>query len=1505
MASLSGDALYLPLTSLGGSQVVSLPLSRLDAGGMLRGSDGRPAPLSTLLSQEMAHPDLWLQCALAYLDRDDAQSFSLLLSALQSPEAKDAYSGDEYRFGRIAVLNALAAFETRRAALSPSGEQSKLAAEHATELLNEAADLDTHVTLTWVVKGVLQIVRAGATGGDTSAAALADAQQSFQSAVLSDTARESALARLGLAGVLVLKKQYTEALKLYKAALLANPALPAYCRLGFAICYYHLGDTEQARVTFERVRDMSLKEEGGENVHALLGLATLELNEWRAQANKIEQEARKHALPTPQHKEALAQQLRALGQSERVAKALEYLETAYRIDPRNLQALLLLSSHHFYRGDLQLAQDFARRALKVCDDAPLLATADARATALYHVARTYHALGDAEVDQSGGGDVLSDAARDHYRRACAHYEQASDLAPHSAVVCLGLAQMLQQRGDTERAITSLEKIVSGGVAAGHAEVKASAVAAANNFDVLRLLGSLYACPPSEAALRARASESSSSKSKSSSGASWSSVVLPDHDKAYQYLARCIDLHPNDLALLAEFGGVAMARHVYPQAYRSYKRALKLLTQMYKMPDEEVHAPLLHNLAVACQQMYRHSDKLGTTGDKTQKQQRKDEQYLAEARKHYQWCLDNRAKLRAKAGGAGDEAKEEHKSATGSGDAEMTDVDNGAGAAAAAAASSSAPIPADDVTTRYNLALLADASGDSAAALVQMAHLHRDWPGYTDALLFQARVLQRQGLYARAKELLEQAATLLKAQAGPKLKESMGALECHLGCWELEQGRSEAASKHFDLVLTEYKDSAASAARRNDYAKLELGNAMLLRAHRKMRQLLLQTPQLNAAINAATAAAGVAANAAGSGAAGAMALNLPPALEAKLKEARERFKSAGDFYANVLAKEPRNVYAAQGLGCVLAEQGRLAEAKEIFAQVKELTTPASGPAASAGFTRERDPALLELDLADVWVNLGHIYVSQGLYVSAIKMYQHVLGQGKGSSAGAGGNGANAEAVWRGNTASARSLSQVQVLTFLARVYYLSDAMADARRTLLKALALQPSNNALWYNLALVSEAGAIDVFQRPPTTRSFREVDSALLDLQHAFSIFSRLAVPVAKDDPAAQARAKADAALYGDLVDKAAKHAIFCRHSIDQGQPHLAFARQREEEQARLLEASQAARAKLESDRAAAAAAVLAAKEAERLRLEEEARAKKKYLEDISQNWETVVNDEPSAKKARQAAAERERAAGGDMDEAGGGGAGGSADLAEEIARRHKKRKPKRGGNGAGSGSDREEDDERARKKLKKKAKQAKGRSKYAAAPEDDNDGEGEQTYDADAAQADEGEADAEAGAGGVDVAEEMAARRAKAAHMSALVDDANAAAAGTTAPAATASSGRKGRLSRRAASDDEDDEGAAAPSGGDAMDETDAGAPAAAAVTAADDEEEEEDDDFAALRRRGAGVSASANTTNAAASRRRQIVDDDDEEEAAPAADEEGADVKAEEAPVKTEGDSAPMTDA
>jgi len=164
----------------------------------------------------------------------------------------------------------------------------------------------------------------------------------------------------------------------------------------------------------------------------------------------------------------------------------------------------------------------------------------------------------------------------------------------------------------------------------------------------------------------------------------------------------------------------------------------------------------------------------------------------------------------------------------------------------------------------------------------------------------------------------------------------------------------------------------------------------------------------------------------------------------------------DHYWRVLLKNPANIYAANGLGIILAERGELNEAKDFFIKVREATTT----------------------MPDVWLNLGHVYLAQGEFVNAIKMYQNCLRKFFGNK-------------------------NPEIMLFLAKAHYEYGQMQECKQTLLKALHITPNNNQLWFNLALSQESFARQVAKKDKAT--LPEMKGALSELSMAERTFQHLA----------------------------------------------------------------------------------------------------------------------------------------------------------------------------------------------------------------------------------------------------------------------------------------------------------------------------------------------------------------------------------------------------------------
>ena len=90
-----------------------------------------------------------------------------------------------------------------------------------------------------------------------------------------------------------------------------------------------------------------------------------------------------------------------------------------------------------------------------------------------------------------------------------------------------------------------------------------------------------------------------------------------------------------------------------------------------------------------------------------------------------------------------------------------------------------------------------------------------------------------------------------------------------------------------------------------------------------------------------------------------------------KDAHEKHRRHADralsLYKQVLRIDPKNIYATNGIACLLAYKGYIPEARDVFAQVREATA----------------------DFADVWLNIAHVYLEQKQFVAAIQMYDNCV------------------------------------------------------------------------------------------------------------------------------------------------------------------------------------------------------------------------------------------------------------------------------------------------------------------------------------------------------------------------------------------------------------------------------------------------------------------------------------------------------------------------------------
>ena len=149
----------------------------------------------------------------------------------------------------------------------------------------------------------------------------------------------------------------------------------------------------------------------------------------------------------------------------------------------------------------------------------------------------------------------------------------------------------------------------------------------------------------------------------------------------------------------------------------------------------------------------------------------------------------------------------------------------------------------------------------------------------------------------------------------------------------------------------------------------------------------------------------------------------------------------DQYNQVLKADHSNIYAANGLGAVLAELGKLQEAKDIFTEVQvvgfgtpSLVWSQAAAASSNGL----------INIPDLYINLANVSLASQDYTDALRLYKVAMGKLDANK-------------------------QSQVLLYLARGHYDSDDLKTAKMYLLRAIHIAPTDYKLRFNAALTMQA----------------------------------------------------------------------------------------------------------------------------------------------------------------------------------------------------------------------------------------------------------------------------------------------------------------------------------------------------------------------------------------------------------------------------------------------------
>lgn len=187
-----------------------------------------------------------------------------------------------------------------------------------------------------------------------------------------------------------------------------------------------------------------------------------------------------------------------------------------------------------------------------------------------------------------------------------------------------------------------------------------------------------------------------------------------------------------------------------------------------------------------------------------------------------------------------------------------------------------------------------------------------------------------------------------------------------------------------------------------------------------------------------------------------------------KERRSKtYTRAVEFFDKVLTLDPKNAFAAQGMGIAVMEDRRdTAAAIQIFSKVRESIKDAS-----------------------VHVNLGHVFAEVKQYSRAIENYELALAKmsGKGEK-------------------------ESQVLAYLGRVWLMrgrQEKKLDAYKTALEfsrqALESSPENVNFRFNVAFVQIQLAQMIFTLPESQKTLAEVEQAAQGLDEAIEAFGEIA----------------------------------------------------------------------------------------------------------------------------------------------------------------------------------------------------------------------------------------------------------------------------------------------------------------------------------------------------------------------------------------------------------------
>lgn len=287
-------------------------------------------------------------------------------------------------------------------------------------------------------------------------------------------------------------------------------------------------------------------------------------------------------------------------------------------------------------------------------------------------------------------------------------------------------------------------------------------------------------------------------------------------------------------------------------------------------------------------------------------------------------------------------------------------------------------PLSQVTLGFNTARTTEAMGDDQSAEKEYMALLKEFPKYVDCQLRLACICKKRGDIKGAEKWAREA-----AEASSNSADALGLLAgIHIDRRDLG-----SAKKCVDELLAALPTDAKGV---EVYGRLALGNIHLYSIPGDLHQ------------------------------------------DGNYEKAVSNLTHAMGLYRRALEKDPGNLFAANGIGCVLAESGRLNEAKDVFLRVHEASS------ATGGFVTVSDASV---NLAAVLLGLQQPQAAETTFLQACKKNRNLQ-------------------------------LDPRLLLYLAKAQYEGDQVDHAIKTVAKALHIAPGDHRLRFNAAyLMQQAGA--------------------------------------------------------------------------------------------------------------------------------------------------------------------------------------------------------------------------------------------------------------------------------------------------------------------------------------------------------------------------------------------------------------------------------------------------